>query len=48
MQGLRVLRGFSEIIPLIWVLFSVPLTLLGLEIVYHGWKEQEKKAEEKV
>ena len=26
---------------------NIPVTLVGLEVVYYGWKEQEKKEDKK-
>ena len=32
---------------IIGAVINTPITLVGLEVVYYGWKEQEKKADKK-
>ena len=40
-------RTFLLILVIIWAAIYVPITLIGLQIVYYGWKEQEYKEDKR-
>ena len=42
-----VARTFIIIVVVIWACIYIPITLIGLECMYYGWKEMEHKDEKK-
>ena len=40
-------RTFLLILVIVWAAIYIPITLIGLQIVYYGWKEQEHKKDKK-
>ena len=41
------IRGVLIAVVIIWAAIYIPVTLVGLEVVKYGWKEQEKKEDKK-
>ena len=41
------IRGVMIVTVLICAAISIPVTLVGLEVVYYGWKEQDEKEDKK-
>ena len=41
------IRGVLIAVVIIWAAIYIPVTLVGLEVVYYGWREQEKKEDKK-
>merc|ERR1712038_1477018 len=41
------IRGFLIAIVIIWAAIYIPITLVGLEVVYYGWKELLNKDDKK-